>query len=178
MRRYLAFLLLLFGPALASGNPDGDGTLVVINQTHVFHTPIPMTEIVGSLGVQGIGGIGLDPSGYAELGGFVEYREWRGRMAATGSLGRAGGKLCYTGAVDWLGYTYEARISYRIRLGGGGGLRVCHPVGKTEELTVLPLFEGVANLQLRVVPNVIADVSLMAGFPHGLGAAVGFALAY
>jgi len=177
MRKSLA-LLPLFLLALAAGNAPETPPVVVVNQTHVFHTPIPMTEVVGSLGIQGLGGIGLDLSSYGEIGGFVEYREWRGRMAATGSLGLSGGQICYTGALDWLGYTYEAQVTYRIRFGGGGGLRICYPVGEEQNLEVLPLLEGVANLQLRVVPNVIADVSLMAGFPHGLGGAVGFAFAY
>jgi len=174
----LAALLLLLSLAFAAGEVQ-NRPIVVVNQTHVFHTPLAMTEIVGSLGVQSLGGIGLDLSTYAEIGGYVEYHEWRGRMAATGSLGLSGGHVCYTGALDWLGYTYEAEITYRIRFGGGGGIRVCYPVSdEKKDFKVLPLVEGVANLQLRVVPNVIADVTLMAGFPNGVGGAVGFALAY
>ena len=176
MRKLLA-ALLFFALTLAedlSQNPY----VIVINQTHVLHTPIPMTETVGSLGIQGLGGIDLGLNTHGELGGFVEYQEWRGRMAARGSLGINGGEICYTGVLDWLGYTYEVKTTYRIRFGGGGGFQFCYPIGKEEDFELLPLVEGVANLQLRVLPNVIADVSLMAGFPQGVGGAVGFAFAY
>ena len=177
MRKALGLLLVLT-LAAAQEAPIQATPVVVVNQTHVFHTPLAMTELTGALGVQGIGGFGLDVSTYAEIGGFLDYREYRARMAATGSIGLSGSQICYSGALDWLGYLFEAETTYRIRLGAGGGLRICYPVGEEQKVRVLPLFEGVANLQLRVVPNVIADVTLTAGFPHGLAGAVGFAFAY
>lgn len=152
--------------------------VVVVNQTHVFHAPLGMEEVVGALGVVGVGGIGLDLATHFELGGFLEYREWRLRTSASGALSLGGGLVCYTGVLDWLGYPYEVRTTYRIRFGGGGGLSICYPVSGGEEIRLRPLVEGVANLQFRVIPNVIADVTLLAGFPHGVGGAVGFALAY
>jgi len=133
-----------------------------------------MTEVVGALGVQGLGGLGTDLAPFAEVGGFLEYREWRLRMAATGS---AGGELCYTGALNWLGHVLEAKTTYRLRAGGGGGLRLCYPLAG-EEVKAAPIVEGVLNLQFQVIPNVIADVSLALGYPYGVGGAVGFALAY
>ena len=174
----LVFSLLTTFVWAANPAPQGNPNWIIVNQTHVFHTPIAMTEIVGSLGFQGRGGLGFDLSPHAEIGGFVEYREWRMRMAASGALGLKGSRICYSGALDWLGYIFEAKTTYRIRLGGGGGARLCYPVGDTQNLEVLPLVEALANLQLRVIPNVIAELSLTFGFPEGLGGAVGFALAY
>ncbi len=186
MRRFFAALGLLLLMAHAE-NPskasfrlffDGPQPVVVVNNTHVFHTPLAMGEVTGALGVVGIGGLGLDLTTHAQLGGFLDYRAWRLWMAASGTLSLSGSSVCYSGGLDWLGYAYETRTTYRIRLGGGGGLSICYPVSGGEEIAVRPAIEGVANLQFRVIPNVIADVSLKAGFPFGLGGAVGFALAY
>jgi len=186
MRRLFAALGLLVLLAYAE-NPskasyrlffDGPRPVVVVNNTHVFHTPLSMDEVTGALGVVGIGGLGLDLATHFELGGFLEYREWRLWMAASGALSLSGSSVCYTGGLDWLGYPYETRTTYRIRFGGGGGLSICYPVSGGDEVVLRPAVEGVANLQFRVIPNVIADVSLKAGFPFGVGGAVGFALAY
>jgi len=43
-----------------------------------------------------------------------------------------------------------------------------------EEIAVRPAVEGVVNLQSRVTPHVIAEVSLKAVLPFGVGGAVGF----
>jgi len=174
MRRLALFLTLV----LALGLAQAEERIIVLSKTHVFHTPLPMHEVVGSLGVQGLGGLGFDLGTRAEFGGFVEYREWRLRMAASGTVHLSGTEMCYTGALDWLGYTYESEVTYRIRLGGGGGLRICYPLDEEDQVRFLPVVEGILNLQLRVIPNVIADVNLLAGFPIGVGGSVGFALAF
>ena len=182
MRRFAAVFGLLGGLALAGPPPahpcPPSGPPVVVGNTHVFHAPLAMDQVTGSLGVVGIGGLGTDLAPHFELGGFLEYREWRLWMAASGALSLSGGSVCYLGLLDWLGYAYEARTTYRIRLGGGGGLSVCYPVGGGDAIALRPAVEGLANLQFRVIPNVIADVTLRAGLPFGVGGSVGFALAY
>jgi len=185
MRSFVVVLGLLLLPALAEEGGKArfrllfeEPPVVVVNQTHVFHTPLGMDEVVGTLGVVGVGGIGLDLATHLELGGFLEYREWRLRTSASGALSLGGSSVCYTGALDWLGYPYETKTTYRIRFGGGGGLSICYPLSGGETIRLRPLVEGVANLQFRVIPNVIADVTLLAGFPAGVGGAVGSALAY
>ena len=152
--------------------------VVVINQTHVFHTPLGMDQVVGSLGVQGLGGLGFDLGPRFAVGGYLEYRDWRVRLSASGAASLSGGGVCYSGVVDWFGLPYEIRTTYRIRLGAGGGLSVCYPLAGGGAAMVQPSVEGAANLQFRVIPNVIADVTFTLGFPEGLGGAVGFALAY
>ncbi len=56
---------------------DGPRPLIVVNNTHVVHTPLAMGEVTGALGVVGIGGLGLDLNTHAQLGGFLDYRAWR-----------------------------------------------------------------------------------------------------
>ena len=189
MRRTIA-ALVVFAVALAG---DGDGergkglySLVVeatpanvinINQTHVFHQPIAMTEVVGALGVQSLGGITLDGTTTGRVGGFLEHRDLRFRMSVSGGVGSFGSEVCYTGVLDYLGYYLEKGRTYRIRYGIGGGGRVCYPLSG-DPAHGMPVVELVGDLEFQVIPNVIADVSVMAGVPEGVMGAVGFALAY
>ncbi|ADR37477.1 hypothetical protein Ocepr_2026 [Oceanithermus profundus DSM 14977] len=167
--RPLVFVLLLGLPALA--------------QTHVFHTPIPMDRVQGVFAMQGAGALdfGLDPA--ARAGGFLDLWAYRGRFAmsavsVSSPIPAAG--LCYTAALDYLGWTLVNETTYRIRYGAGGGAQLCRlrDVHGTELRQFRPLVEGVASLQYRVFPNVVGDVSLSAGWPEGLGAAVAFGFAF
>ncbi|WP_457634324.1 hypothetical protein [Oceanithermus desulfurans] len=168
MRR-LVFLLFLGLPALA--------------QTHVFHTPLPMDRVQGVFAMQGAGAVdfGLDPA--ARAGGFLDLWTYRGRFAMSAvslsSPAPAAG-LCYTAALDYLGWTLVRETTFRIRYGAGGGAQLCRlrDVHGAELRRLWPLVEGVASLQYRIFPNVVGDVSLSAGWPEGLGAAVAFGFAF
>lgn len=168
MRRILVFLALAV-PALA--------------QTHVFHAPIPMDRVQGVFAMQGAGAVDFGLSPTARAGGFLDLWDYRGRFAMSAvsvTDPRPAVGLCYTAAVDYLGWTLVRETTYRIRYGAGGGGQLCLlRDGRGTELRRLwPLVEGVASLQYRVFPNVVGDVSLSAGWPEGLGAAVAFGFAF
>ncbi len=142
-----------------------------------------MDRVQGVFAMQGAGAIdfGLEP--IARAGGFLDLWDYRGRFAmsvvsVTGSNPAAG--LCYTAAVDYLGWTLVSETTYRIRYGAGGGAQLCllRDSHGAEIRRLWPLLEGVASLQYRVFPNVVGDVSLSAGWPEGLGAAVAFGFAF
>jgi len=181
MRRVAAVFVLLsslVGGAVSGLSDRAPAPVIVVSQTHVFHAPLGMDQVVGSLGMEGFGGLGFDLAPRFAVGGYLEYRNWRVRLAVSGAASLSGAGACYAGAIDWFGFPYEVRTTYRIRFGAGGGLSVCYPLAGGGAAVVQPAVEGVANLQFRVIPNVIADVTFVAGFPTGLGGAVGFALAY
>lgn len=167
--RWLAFMTLLTLPALA--------------QTHVFHTPIPMDRVQGVFAMQGAGALdfGLDPA--ARAGGFLDLWDYRGRFAMSAvslSSPTPAAGLCYTAALDYLGWTLTRETTYRIRYGGGGGGQLCYlrdSLGQ-EIRRLLPVVEGLTSLQYRVFPNVVGDVSLSLGWPEGVGAAVAFGFAF
>jgi hypothetical protein len=165
----LVFLMLLMVPALA--------------QTHVFHTPIPMDRVQGVFAMQGAGSVDFGLTPVARVGGFLDLWEWRGRLSmsavAVTTPNPAAG-LCYTAAVDYLAWTFARETTYRIRYGGGGGAQLCllRDARGTQIRRLWPLVEGVASLQYRVFPNVVGDVSVSAGWPEGLGAAVAFGFAF
>lgn len=168
MRRFIPLLLLVL-PALA--------------QTYVFHTPIPMDRVQGVFAMQGAGGVdvGLGPS--ARVGGFLDLWDYRGRFAMSTVAEEVPSPavgLCYAATLDYLGWYLRNETTYRIRYGAGGGARLCILRG-TSGATIrrlLPLAEGLASLQYRVVPNVVGDISLSLGWPEGLGAAVAFGFAF
>ncbi|WP_457629134.1 hypothetical protein [Oceanithermus sp.] len=168
MRRF-AFVLWLVLPVLA--------------QTHVFHTPIPMDEVQGVFAMQGAGAIDFGLNPVARAGGFLDLWEYRGRfdmslVATQGSNPAVG--VCYTAAVDYLGWTLHASTTYRIRYGAGGGGQLCYlrdSLGQ-EIRRLLPVVEGLASLQYRVFPNVVGDITISGGWPEGMGASVGFGFAF
>lgn len=156
---------------------------VTFAQTHVFHTPIPMDRVQGVFAMQGAGALdfGLDPA--VHVGGFLDLWDYRGRFAMSAvalSNPTPAAGLCYTVALDYLGWALTRETTYRIRYGAGGGAQLCllRDVHGTELRQFRPLVEGVASLQYRVFPNVVGDVSLSLGWPEGLGAAVAFGFAF
>ncbi|WP_457638526.1 hypothetical protein [Oceanithermus sp.] len=169
MKRFLLPVLLLAAPALA--------------QTYVFHTPLPMDQVQGVFALQGSGSIDFGLSPVARAGGFLDLWEYRGRISMSavsvkGSNPAFG--VCYAGAGDYLGWTFRSETTYRIRYGAGAGAQLCYlrdSLGN-EFVRFLPLFEGLASLQYRVVPNVVGDITLSAGWPEGLGASVSFGFAF
>ncbi len=171
MRRFGLALVLLFGLALARDR------VIIVNQTHIFHAPIPMTRVVGALGGSVLGGLDPGLATTLKAGGFLDYRDYRLRMNAAAAVGLSGARLCYAGALDWFRFPLEAAATYRLRAGGGAGLRLCYPAGGGG-IEVRPLIEGILNLQFQVIPNVIGDVSFSLGYPEGLLGSVGFALAF
>ncbi|GEM_PF-4908823 len=158
-------------------------SLPALAQTHVFHTPIPMDRVQGVFAMQAAGALdfGLDPA--ARAGGFLDLWDYRGRFAMSAvslSSPTPAAGLCYTAALDYLGWTLTRETTYRIRYGAGGGAQLCRlrDVHGAELRQFRPLVEAVASLQYRVFPNVVGDVSLSLGWPEGLGAAVAFGFAF
>ena len=152
-------------------------------QTYVFHEPLPMDRVEGVFAMQGAGAVDFSLTPVARMGGLLDLWDYRGRFSMsvahrTDPTPAAG--LCYTAAVDYLGWSYVRQTTYRIRYGAGGGGQLCmlRDAHGRELRIVRPLVEGLVSLQYRVVPNVVGDVTLSAGWPEGLGASVGFGFAF
>ncbi len=158
-------------------------TLPAFAQTYVFHTPIPMDQVQGVFAMQGSGAIDASLNPTMRAGGFLDLWQYRGRVTMSaittaGSNPAAG--VCYTGAADYLGWTFKSETTYRIRYGAGGGLQLCYlrdSLGH-DNTRLWPLLEGLASLQFRVVPNIVGDITLSAGWPEGVSAAVAFGFAF
>ncbi|WP_457630385.1 hypothetical protein [Oceanithermus sp.] len=157
--------------------------LLASAQTYVFHTPIPMDRVQGVFAMQAAGAIDFGLAPVARLGGFLDLWEYRGRVSMSavsikGSNPAVG--ICYAGVGDYLGWTYRSETTYRLRYGLGGGAQLCyfHDSLGGEFSRIWPLVEGLGSLQYRIFPNVVGDITVSAGWPEGLGAAVSFGFAF
>ena len=169
MHRVVLLISLLSLPAFA--------------QTHVFHTPIPMDEVQGVFALQGNGSIDFNLSPLMRVGGFLDLWRYRGRLSASTVSGGGANPfvgVCYAAVGDYMGWTFKDETTYRIRYGAGGGLQLCYLRDSLGHDTtrVLPVFEGLASLQFRVVPNILGDVSVSGGWPEGIGASVSFGFGF